>query len=1386
MPARARAIAALALTLAAILLLTAASASAAPILVGHFGGSGEKAGQHAEEAGQLQYATALVTDSVGDVYVGDAENDRVSKFSSTGRFQLAFGYGVRTGAIRGTATFTSGSTHVTSVFSESALSAGEVVEVQEYLPAGTTITALAPGELTLSNPAINSGTSVTFFAHSEEPQTCTTATECSHGYLGSSPGQFGFQSPKGLAVDASGDVYAADSANHRVEKFGPEGEFLLMFGGQVNKTKVEEGKPAAEQDLCTKADLETGDVCGAGVEGNAPGQIGNWEGGAASPLAFGGPEGDIYVGDEGRVDVFAPSGAFVEQISLATLSPAGKVHALAVDASGDLFVQIGERLCDSHVGRECKSLGFSGGAVLGVHELEPNGTEKAVFDPTGFATGLALTPSGDLYIADPEAEGGLQILAYHTSSGAHFQSFDPELGELASQEGVHCMTYSLATHQLYVTYSKRAANDFNFSEDLVGILAPPPPGPLIASQSAEPKRRGAATLEAKVNPEGNPTQVRFQYVDDATYQKDVKELGQGHGFDHATATAPVSIGETFSPETVETELPPGSLEPGVTYRFRALATNSEGEPSGEDQSFEETPAALLEGPWSSEVASTSADLQASVNPLGSPTTYKLQYGTSESYGQTLSGDLGGGEGPVSISRHLTGLEPNTTYHFRLTTENECEPATDPGRVCTVTSPDHSLTTQLPAASFALPDERVWEQVSPPNKHGVELRINNDGYSMPQAAAAGSRVAYEGNGAMTEEASASASASEALSTRAEHGWGTQEILPSPTLDPAENGFSESTPGFLINTEGGLPRLFSSDLSLAIVKPSLLVPPLSPAATQNTFYLRDTATGSYLPLITACPAEPEPCPPAVAELADAPPGSRINGRGNEQMLLLAATPDLTHVVFASPLPLTPAASISPNLELCDVCDVEQNLYEWSASRPPSERLQLLNRLPGGLAAYPTEEGARANTSVSANGRSIVWAPGALGVHTFYVRDTATEQTLQIGHKRHVAFQAISADGSEVFYTEEGDLWRLATATATATDLTAAHGPGEASAGGVEVLGTSEGASHVYFLADGVLTGTEENANHESAQAAKPNLYLYHEGAIAYVATLSSQDSPTWKPYGSARVSPDGRYAAFMSERSLTAYDNRDAASGEPDEELFLFDAATKKLICASCNPTGARPHGFRSFGLTLTDPQAAWSTRWLAGSISGWRQNVLGSARYRPRNLAESGRLFFDSRDSLVPQDTNGKEDVYEYEPTGVGDCTQQSPTFHQTLAGCLSLISSGTSKEESAFLDASESGNDVFFLTTAQLARTDIDSARDLYDARVAGGFPEPLLPPKCEGDACQPPVPAPEDETPGSLTYHGPGNEHPTLPARKHHRHKKHHHRPKRHRRAGTNRGSSK
>ena len=158
--------------------------------------------------------------------------------------------------------------------------------------------------------------------------------------------------------------------------------------------------------------------------------------------------------------------------------------------------------------------------------------------------------------------------------------------------------------------------------------------------------------------------------------------------------------------------------------------------------------------------------------------------------------------------------------------------------------------------------------------------------------------------------------------------------------------------------------------------------------------------------------------------------------------------------------------------------------------------------------------------------------------------------------------------------------------------------------------------------------------------------------------------------------------------------------------------------------------------LVDQPGTWSGHWLAASLVGWTPSDLTHALRQPRYLSNSGRLFFNSSDALVPSDINGTEDVYEYEPEG-RSCGSESESLSEVFkpangseaAGCVALISSGTSSRESAFLDASglgpggEEGEDVFFLTAAQLTEQDVDSAFDIYDAHICSAISPCSKPP---------------------------------------------------------------
>jgi hypothetical protein len=258
------------------------------------------------------------------------------------------------------------------------------------------------------------------------------------------------------------------------------------------------------------------------------------------------------------------------------------------------------------------------------------------------------------------------------------------------------------------------------------------------------------------------------------------------------------------------------------------------------------------------------------------------------------------------------------------------------------------------------------------------------------------------------------------------------------------------------------------------------------------------------------------------------------------------------------------------------------------------------------------------------------------------------------------------------------------------------------------------------------------------------------------ISSADLSTKPVFHAARASADGSHLAFLSAARLTPYDNTDVASPLPcgvaegsregvcDAEAYVYEADQEALRCVSCNPSGARPQGRLAAGLAVAElAQRA------AASIPAAEDQL-----HAPRVLSGDGRrLFFDSFDALLPRDTNGAEDVYEWESAaGEEACAEKGADLYvEAAGGCLSLISSGESPQDSQFAEASPSGDDVFFTTTTSLLPQD-PGLIDVYDARVEGGFAQPSATAACEGEACQGPAAPPNDPTPASAGFRGAGN----------------------------------
>lgn len=606
----------------------------------------------------------------------------------------------------------------------------------------------------------------------------------------------------------------------------------------------------------------------------------------------------------------------------------------------------------------------------------------------------------------------------------------------------------------------------------------------------------------------------------------------------------------------------------------------------------------------------------------------------------------------------------------------------------------------PASASDTATGRNWEQVMPAQKAFPFGQLSQQ---IAVASVDGDSVYYQSYGPMSGSSSGSVE-NDNIARRAATGWANTPISPPVEQFPGRASYPEG-------------QGVSEDLRHFVFKS--LNPPLTPDAAPNVvnLYARDTLTGAYTLLSTV-------------------PGSGGAQGASPFLSYAGASSDFKRVVFEALDPLVPGApsAFSPGA------------YEWRDGQIHLEGIRP-DGTPAGLSNVGGgAQGAnRLANAVSDDGRRVVFWDGG----DVYVRVDDTSTLRASGSQRTVVdpngssggalFWGASSDVGKVFLTsnreltddantgDDGsgnptdagkDLYVYDTNTGDLTDLSVDANPADAAAGAdvQGVVGVSDDGQYAYFVAHGSLApGAVSGAN---------NLYVTHAGQVAYIGALDGADSNAWGLRGSdlasqlgvpARVSPDGRAMIIQSVARLTAYDNTDPSSGTPTRQVYRYAADTGELTCVSCRPDGSAPSG----NATITPP--------------AWVANI-------PRNLSADGRrVFFDSADALVPEDTNGRTDVYEW------------------ADGKVALVSDGRSESDARFQDASADGNDVFFATRARLVSTDADDHYELYDARIGGGIPQPPVetpPLPCKGDGCQgapaTPLVAPVAAT---VVFTGPGND---------------------------------
>jgi len=366
-----------------------------------------KWGSTGTATGQFNNPNGIAIDSSGDVYVTEINNNRVQKFNSSGTFLLAWGasgsgngqfsnpYGI---AVDSTANvyvadtnnsriqkFTSEGTFITkwspasggSVTSWIGINPVDILYVaagpiQKFTTSGVFISSLttsdsAPGRFNGANGIAADAFGNVYVADTYNYRVQKFGVDglykTSWGTVGSSNGQFSL--PESIAVDSTGNVFVADQGNSRIQKFTPSGSYLSSWGSY----------------------------------GSGNGQLKSPYGVAVSSA------GEIYVADTGnnRIQKFGTNGTFVTSwgASGSNIGQFSSPYGIAVDSSGNVYVVDGSN--------------------NRVQKFDANGTFITTWGTYGSGTGQFIGPrgisvdsSGNVFVADTFANRIQQF----TSDGA--------------------------------------------------------------------------------------------------------------------------------------------------------------------------------------------------------------------------------------------------------------------------------------------------------------------------------------------------------------------------------------------------------------------------------------------------------------------------------------------------------------------------------------------------------------------------------------------------------------------------------------------------------------------------------------------------------------------------------------------------------------------------------------------------------------------------------------------------------------------------------------------------------------------------------------------------------------------------------------------------------
>lgn len=541
------------------------------------------------------------------------------------------------------------------------------------------------------------------------------AAECQPGSPGAEEGEFA--DPQGVAVSQlTGHVYVMDRGNSRVQEFDQDGAFVRAWGG------------------LGAGDGQFGETFAGGV------------GIAVDPV-----NGDIFVADpgNGRVQQFSATGGFLASFGApgVAVGEFGESEPLRLTVDSNHVVYVS----DSNDSNRVQRYDAEADSFLAPIACCAPAAGAPLMD--GTTVGLEIDPDSDGPGADEEhllvgrnpfsGDTVVQEIDIPTPTtdpvtmlvATHVYEVDPNAPNADIDREVIGIGLNPTNGYLYLATPGIFASGTNgtftgCSADSSGscsglIILSADAGSLEASVTAPVAGTTSLSATGSANAGGGVASYRFEISTDGASWQDSGAGGYVSGLDDQSVSGELS-----------------GLDPNTFYRLRLVVRKQNGFTtdvtaiSNEIVVLTDAAAPGAQTLGSTQRTDTSVRLRGSVDPNGTQTTYRFEYGrVGGSFDQRVpipDGDGGSGASARLVVADVDELQPETVYQYRIVATNFVGITT--GEVVTFTT-DPAAHPRPPLAS------RAYELVSPADKiGGVGV---GTWYQGPATAASVGIAAHEG-------------------------------------------------------------------------------------------------------------------------------------------------------------------------------------------------------------------------------------------------------------------------------------------------------------------------------------------------------------------------------------------------------------------------------------------------------------------------------------------------------------------------------------------------------------------------------------------------------------------------------------------------------------------